>query len=37
VDSQNSFGAMLRTQFTCEAETTDGEHFTVRPHWGGAR
>ena len=37
VDSQNSFGAMLRTQFTCEAETTDGEHFTVRPQRGGRR
>jgi hypothetical protein len=37
VDSQNSFGAMLRTQFSCDAETDDGENFTAHPHLGGAR
>jgi hypothetical protein len=37
VDSQNGFGAMLRTPFSCEVETADGENFTVRPHFGGSR
>jgi hypothetical protein len=29
VDSQNSFGAMLRTQYVCDLKTTDGEHFRL--------
>ncbi len=29
VDSQNGFGAKVRTKFGCYAETTDGQNFTV--------
>jgi hypothetical protein len=29
VDSQNGFGAMLRSHYSCEVKTDDGEHFRL--------
>jgi hypothetical protein len=29
VDSQNGFGAMIRTRYSCEVKTEDGEHFRL--------
>jgi hypothetical protein len=29
VDAQNSFGALIRTKYVCDASTADGEHWTV--------
>lgn len=29
VDSENSFGASLRTEFTCTVQTEDGKNFTL--------
>lgn len=29
VDSQNGFGALLRTRFTCEVKWTEGQHYNL--------
>lgn len=29
VDSQNGFGAMIRTHYQCDVKTQDGEHFSL--------